>query len=631
MLQQLRARAGSWIVKVILVLVALSFVFWGTSSIFNLFLSDEVVASVNDEDISLYYYQNAVNNERERLQGERGEDSLLSRINEKSLQDRVLSQLINRTLVRQAAIEDKLTLTQEQIDQVIVNQPFFHQDGKFDNKRYVTALRRSGFSPQSYRQYILENFQYEAYLAAVRDAAFYTYDMLNQYVDWQYQKRHYSYLALPPNLFVEEQDITEEQLRDFYTETVDNYYEPDYFRIRAITITPDDALTRVSYDEQDIRNTYKELYGYLYDTQLVGVRHIFFDSPDSTDNTYIIQAEELKKEINNKDDFIRLVGEWSEDDLTKEKGGDLGVIPAAELPPEFLEAIRASDDDLLGPVRTPFGVHLLWINNRSAINAPTFEEAYDELVSDYLYNQLDETLLSEAEALADEIFVDSDLTRVANITGYPTQTTDFISLDSDYVKELGRDFIDELLLLEPGDVSNVIWLDDGNFMAFELLDYRPERLVPYDEIEDEIKRDYLLAQAADRLHSLLPDSVARLNQRSISPNEVAGSFDLGQSWQSEQEISQIEQKDDELASYVLSMPVSDLPYAGYTRLANGDYVIVYLERVSHQSYEDLDELAQNTIEETYLTETQRRVQQWLLANLNAKADIVLNTEILGNL
>jgi len=631
MLQSLRERAGSWIVRIILVLVALSFVFWGTSSIFNLFLEDEVVASINDEDISLHYYQNAVNAERERLQGDRGADALLSRVNEKGLQDKVLSQLINRTLIRQVAIEDKITLSQEQIDQIIVNQPFFHQDGKFDERGYIAALRRSGFSPQGYRQYILENFQQETYINAVRDAAFYTRDMLDQYVDWQYQKRYYSYLHLPIDVFVEEQDISEEQLRNFYAENVDDYYEPDYFRINFILITPDKVVTKISYDEQDIRSTYRDLYGYLYDTQLIGVRHIFFESTDASDDTFMVQAEELKKEINNRDDFVRLVEQWSEDDLTKGAEGVLGEIPASELPPEFLEVVRASPDNLLGPVRTPFGVHLLWVDNRSEINAPPYEEVYDELVTDYIYNQLDERLLSEAESIADELFVNPDLGSVADLTGYEMEATDFLTLDSDSIQSLGQEFIDELLLLEPGDVSNVIWLDDGNFMAFELLELKPERLVPYGEIELDIRRDYFLDQTADRLQSLLPAKIAEINQGLISPAELANQFGVKQSWQDQQEISQIEQKNDEIANYVLSMPTGRLPYAGYTKLADGDYAIVYLEKISHKGYDDLDKAAQNAIEENYLLEIRNRAQQWLLTNLNAKADIVINTEILGNL
>ncbi len=631
MLQNLRERAASWTVRVVLVLVALSFVFWGTSSIFNLFLEDEVVASINDEEISLHYYQNAVNAERERLQGDRGTDALLTRVNEKDLQDRVLSQLINRTLVSQVAIEDKITLSQEQIDQIIVNQPFFHRDGKFDERGYLAAIRRAGFSPQGYRRYILDNFQRETYLTAVRDATFYTRDMLDQYVDWQYQKRHYSYLHLPVDSFVEEQAIGEEQLRNFYAENVDDYYEPDYFRINSILITPDKAITKISYDEQDIRSTYRDLYGYLYDAQLIGIRHIFFESPDASDDTFMVQAEELKKEINNRDDFVRLVEQWSQDTLTKGDGGILGEIPATELPPEFLEAVRASSDNPLGPLRTPFGVHLLWVDNRSAINAPTFEEAYDELVTDYIYNQLDETLLSEAEAIADELFVNPDLDQVADITGYELETSDLITLDSDYVQSLGQEFIDELLLLEEGDVSNVIWLDDGNFMAFQLIEFKPERLVPYGEIELELRRDYLLAQAAARLQSLLPAKLAELNQGLVSPTELASQFGDRQSWQGQQEISQIEQRDDEIANYVLSMPTGRLPYAGYTKLANEDYAVVYLEEISHKGYDDLDEAAQSAIEENYLLEMRKRAEQWLLTNLNAKADIVINTEILGNL
>ena len=633
MLQALRRQAANWAIKGLLVLVALTFVLWGTSSIFNLFLDEEMIVRVNDEKITTYYYQNIINSERERLQTNLPIGQSWDGVDEKVLQGTVLSQIINRTLIKQAAIKDKITLNQKQIDQIIVNQVYFHKDGKFDEQRYISSLRGAGFSPQGYKEYIRENFQYDSYLAAMRGAAFYTPDMLNQFIDWQYQKRGYSYVQISPASFIIEANVSEQQLRVFYEENIDDYYEPEYFRIRTITITPDDALAKINYGETDIRNTYNDLYGYFYDAEEIALRHIFFESPDESDTASMLQAEELKERIRTKEDFIRLVVNYTEDDLTKDDGGNLGVAPASELPPEFVEAIRTApaETSLFGPLRTPFGVHLLWLDNRSGVDAPAFEDVYDELVLDYLYGQLDEQLLAEAESLSDELFISSDLAAAANTTGYKAVISELVSLNSAYIQELGNEFIDELLVLQAGETSPVIWLENGNFMAFQLLDYIPNRLITYDEIEEKLREDYLLAQAEDRLGSLLSNLAVELN-RGMTKAEVLNQLtEEEMTWQEGEEVSRANTINDEIGGYILSLQVSAAPYASYTQLVDENYVLVFLDEIIHQDYDDLDADERITAKEKYLQEIRSNAQQWLLTNLNEKADIIFNTQVLDNL
>lgn len=634
MLQALRERASSWIIRTVLVLVALVFVFWGTSSIFSLWIDPEAIAEVNGEIISVFYYQNAINNERERRQSEQTIGEELGGGDERKLHREVLSQLINRTLVRQVAIKDKITLSPRQIDQIIVNQVSFHHEGKFNERRYLDSLRQSGFTPQNYKEYLREGFQYDAYLAAMEDAAFYTPAMLDKYVDWQYHTRNYDYLQLSPSLFVKENStVTDEQLRNFYEENVDHYYEPEYFRIRSVTITPEDALARISYKEEDIQATYNEIYGHLYDNQEITLRHLFFEDALQSDQTLIAKAHELKERITTTEDFIRLVANYSEDQATKDRGGTLGTNLARELPSEFVEAIRIAPNNvsLVGPVRSSFGVHLLWIDNRTIVDVPRLEEIYDDLLSDYLYSHVDEQLLTLGEALSDELFLSADLLNAANKTDLPVEESELWSLNSAELRDLGRDFLDELLIMDVGEISSILWLESGNLFAFELVENIPSRLIPYDEIIERITMDYHLAQAEDELGLMMQKMVEVLNEDQSPAAHNLVVKDAGVEWREGGNVSHSDFQQNEIGSYVLSLSVSSLPYPAYTQLTTGDYVLVLLKGLTHQTYSGLESSQRQIVEENYVMEIRSNAQRWLLTNLNEQADIEINTEVWDSL
>lgn len=86
-------------------------------------------------------------------------------------------------------------------------------------------------------------------------------------------------------------------------------------------------------------------------------RHILVDSE--------LQAEELKRKIENGADFAQLAAEHSKCP-SGSSGGDLGEFSPGQMVPEFDRVVfSASVGDVHGPVATQFGYHLIEITNRS--------------------------------------------------------------------------------------------------------------------------------------------------------------------------------------------------------------------------------------------------------------------------
>src|SRR5271165_2174957 len=101
MLQAIRSRAGSFVVKLLFALLILTFGIWGIGDIFRTRGSDTVVATVGDQSIRAEELQTAVRRALEQLSARFGSAIDLQQAKKFGLIDETLGQLIDRSLVDQ--------------------------------------------------------------------------------------------------------------------------------------------------------------------------------------------------------------------------------------------------------------------------------------------------------------------------------------------------------------------------------------------------------------------------------------------------------------------------------------------------------------------------------------------------
>ena len=94
-----------------------------------------------------------------------------------------------------------------------------------------------------------------------------------------------------------------------------------------------------------------------------------FDEPINVCASHIlvpdaIQAEKLKLEIKNYEDFQQLAKIYSTCPSGR-KGGYLGCFGRGQMVKEFEKAaFKANTNEVVGPVKTEFGYHLIWVNRK---------------------------------------------------------------------------------------------------------------------------------------------------------------------------------------------------------------------------------------------------------------------------
>lgn len=129
--------------------------------------------------------------------------------------------------------------------------------------------------------------------------------------------------------------------------------------------------TRIN--EESIAAAYAAQYGAAEPVEEVRAAHILVDSQD--------RAQDIRDQIEAGGDFAALAAEHGTDG-TASRGGDLGYFTKEDMVPEFADAAFALEVGALSePVESPFGWHLIRVDDRRARPVPPIEEVRDQIVS----------------------------------------------------------------------------------------------------------------------------------------------------------------------------------------------------------------------------------------------------------
>lgn len=128
---------------------------------------------------------------------------------------------------------------------------------------------------------------------------------------------------------------------------------------------------RVQVTDEQVKTTIAQQRAESAREYKVRARHILFLVPEGQDDGAAkARAEAALARLRAGADFAALANELSEGPSAK-NGGALGVFGRGEMVPEFEKAAFGTEPGkVVGPVRTPFGWHLILVEERIAVEGP---------------------------------------------------------------------------------------------------------------------------------------------------------------------------------------------------------------------------------------------------------------------
>lgn len=118
-------------------------------------------------------------------------------------------------------------------------------------------------------------------------------------------------------------------------------------------------------------------------------------------------AEKMVSLTREGKSFVELAKQYSDDELTKSEGGDLGEIGPGVLQDALDEVVRNMEPgDVRGPIRTARGWHVIQLVERSSSNVLPFEQVKEQLRKQLYDQQVEKTSTSWIKELRKKAHVD---------------------------------------------------------------------------------------------------------------------------------------------------------------------------------------------------------------------------------
>jgi peptidyl-prolyl cis-trans isomerase SurA len=174
--------------------------------------------------------------------------------------------------------------------------------------------------------------------------------------------------------------------------TMDSYRKSLRKQILELKVVSQAVRSRVSVGDEEVRTYYKQNEKALSgDDRQVRLRQILIGMNDKMSDDEIDKKKRVATKVvelaREGHSFAELAKQYTDDEGTKDAGGDLGFLSNGTLVDELDEAVQAMEPgDVRGPIRTARGWVILQLVERKAADLRPFAEVKEQLRKQ-LYDQ----------------------------------------------------------------------------------------------------------------------------------------------------------------------------------------------------------------------------------------------------
>ena len=224
--------------QVLLGLIALTFVGFGVSTVSH--PGSDYIVQVGDEKISDHSINTAMQNE----QADGGSPS----------RDAVFQSLLQRAYLKQGAKLMGISVSQEQIKQIIVDDPNFHDaGGKFSHALLSQYLSQRHMSEDQFVEEIRDQFALQNLVNLVQNGVLVSDAQAEPQVNRTIRSHTFN-----PDEFIGQIKAADADLQKFYNANKKDYLLPQAVKLEYVALNLKDFADKQTVSETEVKNAYEE-------------------------------------------------------------------------------------------------------------------------------------------------------------------------------------------------------------------------------------------------------------------------------------------------------------------------------------------------------------------------------------
>ncbi|MGD0466466.1 MAG: SurA N-terminal domain-containing protein [Gammaproteobacteria bacterium] len=571
--------------------------------------NNKIAAKVNDQVISVQEINSIYNEQIRHLNSTKKNYSHIG-LDPQKIKTQIMVQLINQSAITSGLLHSNFIVNNEHVIQTVKNNPMFQDDGKFSVEKYDSFFKHAPITELEYQYFLRKYLLLEQLHNSLLLSSFVPKSDINNFIATLNQTRDFGFVTIPFKKFTDKtnntQEISEKEIENYYINNPTSYVTPEAVKIAYLEISTDKFLEQIPINQEELNKYYQEHLNLYTLPELVNIKHILISTEKSDDLTAKTQIEDILAKLKLGQDFNKLAKQYSQDQDTAVKGGDLGWIGKGETELNFEQAAFSlkNPSEVSNVIQTKFGYHIIQLIAKREAKIKNFEEVLPQVTENYKEELAQTTLQNLIEEIENNSLEHEDLSNIANKFNLTVQfagpfTNQGPTQGVLKFKEVIIAAFDEKNLHKN---SNLIKLADDRFIILRVTDRQPANKKSLSEAYNEIKQTLQMTKAKQQAKQQ-GLTLAKELLTSPHPNKLVKSYAL--EWNLINKASRNAHNiNPEIlkAVFSLSKPKTQKAFP----LNNGDFIIVQLLNI--HNVENLPNQSINQISEE-LTMLQAQLEQ----------------------
>ncbi len=518
MLHVVRKHARSKVIWVVVAMIIGVFVFWGVDAVVSGVGARTTVAWVDGSPVESMEVARAEYNLLQSYRKMMGDALTPDFEKQLNVRQRALDGLIDRQLLLARARQMGLEIGDKELADTIVTTPGFEADGRFNADVYRRALRGARMTPVEFEEARRADLIVGRLQAVVEDGLFVRPDMARAELLAREEKRRLDFVKVVFSDFTESIKIDPEALVTWYAGHGKDFEEPEKAEIEFIAFGPEVFLEGVEIEEAAVADVYeKGRETKFFQPAARRARHILVrvpeDAKDEDRKAAREKIDDFAKRITGGEDFAVVATAGSEDPGSAPKGGDLGFFEPGRMVKPFEEAASKLEvGEVSEVVETPFGLHLIKLEEVREARTREFVEVREEIVTELRQSRAGEKAQEAAGSAQADIKSGKTIDEVATARQAKVSRPGPLARNA-ALPELGSSFpfweklwaADAGVMVEPAKVGE-------SWVLARLIEKIPAQVPPLADVRERVegayRRELAEAKALETAKALLAAAIS---------------------------------------------------------------------------------------------------------------------------
>jgi peptidyl-prolyl cis-trans isomerase D len=531
MLRGIHKASANWlgraVMGVILGLIAISFGIWGIGDIFRGF-GQSTVAKVGGTEIRVEQFRQIYQDRLQQLGRQIGRPILPDQARALGLDRQFLAQVIAETVLDERARSLGLGVSDAEIARrVTEDQNFRGITGQFDRSRFEQLIRQAGYTESRFLAEQRRNTVRQQLVGTVGGefvAPKTVLDLVNRY---QNEQRTIEYIQLGSAQAGTIPDPSPEDLAKYFQERSVLFRAPEYRKLVLLVLSPEELAKSVEISDADLQRGYAERQARFLTPERRQLQQIVFPNMD--------EAKAAADKLAKGTSFSALAAERG----LKDSDIDLGTMTQTSMVDRAVAdaAFALKEGEVSAPVEGRFGIAIVRVVKVEPSHTRPLQEVAEELKRELATERGRSELSSLHDKIEDDRLAGASLTDIAqkyNLKLRTIEATDRSGQtpDGKQVTDLpqGVDVLNPAFTQDVGSDNDPIRMQPSGYTWYEIVDIKPSRERPLDEVKDQVLARWRDDQIAERLKAKTAEMLEKMKAGTPFA-EVAKADNLKVEWQ----------------------------------------------------------------------------------------------------